>query len=178
MCHLSSILLTSFQEELNLLHCQHPHYGGRENNGFHRNHPAGIEQRSTLIQTTWKSEICKLHVYKLKKKSQVHFPSLTDSSEPLLTAEHSYTTAEILKLGDNQPLSPHKIKALNSCMKMLHQLSYTEELKDPMEQQEVTNQQLSQDTTSIHRQGRSSQSRGTIETIHASLRNNASDDSA
>jgi len=30
MCQLNPILLISFQEELNLQHCQHPHYGGRE----------------------------------------------------------------------------------------------------------------------------------------------------
>jgi len=87
MCHLSPIQLTSFQEELSLQHCQHPHYGGRDQNDFHRSHPAGLQQRSTLPQTTWKSYMCMLHFYKFQKTSHNDFPSRTDPSEVLHTAE-------------------------------------------------------------------------------------------
>ena len=51
-CLLNPILLISFQEELNLQLCQHQHYGGRDNNGFHRIHPAGLQQRLTQPKTT------------------------------------------------------------------------------------------------------------------------------
>ena len=52
MCHLNPILLILCQEKLNLQHFQHPHTGGKDHNGFHRSHPAGQQQRSTLPQNT------------------------------------------------------------------------------------------------------------------------------
>jgi len=45
MCHLKPMLVISFQEELSLQLCQHPHSGGRDHNGFHRSHPPGLQQK-------------------------------------------------------------------------------------------------------------------------------------
>jgi hypothetical protein len=47
----------------------HRHYGGRGRNGNHRNHQAGLPQRSTLLQTTWKTEMYMLQLYILNKAS-------------------------------------------------------------------------------------------------------------
>ena len=32
---------------------QHPHYGGRDHNGLHRSHSAGLQRRSILLQKFW-----------------------------------------------------------------------------------------------------------------------------
>jgi len=32
---------------------QHPHYGGRDHNGLHRSHSAGLIRRSILLQKFW-----------------------------------------------------------------------------------------------------------------------------
>ena len=62
MGHLNPNHLIPFQEGLNIELSQHPYYGGRDHNDFHRRHPAGPQQSSTHTQTSWKSEICKLQV--------------------------------------------------------------------------------------------------------------------
>ena len=109
MCHFTPNLLTSYQEELNLQHCQHPHYGGRDHNGVHRSHPAGLQQRSTLPRKNWTSEMCMLHFYKLQKTSHKNSRSWVDSSELLHIAEDSYTTADISRPTGKQPFAKHKI---------------------------------------------------------------------
>jgi len=89
MCLLYSVVLIQYQEEVNIHHFHHPHYGGRGHNGYHRNHQAGLPQRSTLLQTTWKLEMYKLHLHVLKKILHKDFPSSTDSFELLYTADVS-----------------------------------------------------------------------------------------
>jgi len=55
----------------------------------------------------------------------------------LLTAEDSSTTAGIPR-PSKPPLYPHKILTwLTCCVKMAQQISYTQEMKDLMEQEEV-----------------------------------------
>jgi len=75
MCQLSPILLISFQEELILEHFQDLHYGGRDHNGFHRSHPAGLQQRSMPPQKTLKSGRHMLRCYNLQRTSQKDSPS-------------------------------------------------------------------------------------------------------
>ena len=60
MYHLNPNLLISNQRELNLQLCQHPHYGGRDHNDFHRRHQAGLQQKSTHHRQPWyqKCEHC------------------------------------------------------------------------------------------------------------------------
>jgi hypothetical protein len=55
VCHLNPILLISSQEGMILQHLQHPHYGGKDHNGFYRSHPAGLQQSLILPQKTWRS---------------------------------------------------------------------------------------------------------------------------
>ena len=80
---------------------------GRDHNGLYRSHPAGLQQRSTLPQKIWKSEMHMLHFDNLQKTSHKDSPIWTNSSELLHTAEELSTTAGILRPTGYQ-LYPHK----------------------------------------------------------------------
>ena len=108
MFHLNPILLISSQRELNLQLYQHPHYGGRDHNGLHRSHSAGLQQRSILPQNTWKWEMCMVHFYNLQKTSHKDLPSWTNSSELLHTAE-VVNNCRHPKANRQPPLWSHKI---------------------------------------------------------------------
>ena len=158
------ILLTSIQEELILRHCHHPHYGGRYIHGYHRSHRAGLQQRSTLQQTTWKSEMFMLHIYKLQKIWHKYSPSWTDSAMSLLTGEDSYITE-----------TPQGQRALNHPLRrrswpgseFLCEDGTTNVIRTRNEGSDGTirgcTHQLPQHTKPIHSKGRASQSWGLLQ---------------
>ena len=148
MCHLNPILLTSFKGELNPQHCQHPHYGGRDHNGFHRSHPTGLQQRSTLPQTTWKSKMCMLHVYNLQK-----------TSHKILQAEQTHQSHCILQKIHKQLQKFQGQRAINHPFHtrsrpgsdLLCEHCTTDFLYTRNEEPDGCNQQFSKDTTSLYR---------------------------
>ena len=173
MCHLNPILLISFQEELSIQHFEHPHYGGRDPNGYHRSHQTGLQQVSTLPQTTWNSERYKLHSYKINKTLHRSFPSWTNSSESLHTAD-STTTADIPR-PTGKPVHTRSWRGSDLlCENGTTNFLCTRNWRIDGIRRGCSHH-FSQDTTSIYWLDRSSQRGRTITAIYTSLSNKASD---
>ena len=140
MCHLNPIQLISYQEELSLWHCQYPHCGGRDHNGFHRSHPAGLQQRSTT--PTENLEIRNVHVALLQTPEDMtqKFSKLNRLIRVTAYCRRFINNCRHPK-ANRKPttLSTQDLdQALTCCVKMVQHISYAQEMKDLLEHQEVS----------------------------------------
>ena len=137
MSHLNPILLISFQEELNLQLCQHPHYGGKDHNGLHKRHPAATEVNTP----TEHLEVRNVHGALLQPPEDFRqrFSKLSKLIRVIAYCRRFIINCRHPK-ANRQPttLSTQDLdQALTCCVKMVQKISYAQEMKELTEQHGV-----------------------------------------
>ena len=137
LCHLNPILLISSQEGLFLQHLQHPHCGGRDHNGSHRSHPAGLEFNTP----TENMEVRKVHVARLQPPEDItqRFSKLHKLIRVIADCRRFINNCRHLRANrQTTTLSTQDLdQSQTCCVKMVQQISYAQEMKDLMEHQEI-----------------------------------------
>ena len=132
MCQINPILLTSFQEALNIQHCQNPFYGGRINNGLHSSHPGGPKTEFNTPTHNLEITNVRLACVQLLENITQRFSMLN-----ILIRVIAYWRGFISNCRNSKDnrqwttlSTQHLEQSLTCCVKIVKQVSYAQEIKD------------------------------------------------
>jgi hypothetical protein len=119
--------------------CQHPHYGGMDHTGSHRNHFAGPHQKSLLLRISYKQETCMSHRIHSVDTSLRSSPNSTDSSVIAFFKRFINNYRQPIYNRQTVSLTTQDLdQALTCCVKTAQQTCYAQEVTDLQTSQEVS----------------------------------------